>query len=990
MASGWTSGWGNPYEDTVLGGASLAKTKSVYQTYDVLAHCQQNFFDVVVTAEPFVGDDERRRLTDLVVAERQIDVFHVSHPKNVVFTAFGLAYQSRAMALCCGTKDVHSNLDGIVHSLLAKVPIIIVIIIPSKLCADETNQNWIEKPDKKEAEHANNIASTVCKSTFQVTSPEDMLQVMLAAIVVSRSKGAAGKESGPGPVAVIIDETSMKANAPILPALLDPIFNDDLDLVNSPADIRLPGRQRLSYMQKRSLVDLPDWVYGISQVHTFVADSCCFDEGFQEQTILQIAKLFNVPLFSPMIKTESAGAIPTALGRSKSFVNDSVATKKVCCVFASLESLMENGTELRTAVENTLPMVVLVFRRSSCPETNVGVAGALIELSKAVGAQHAFLYHHSKAVDAASICQEALRSSSVVVVDCATALPSPKMAALGTHEMGTLWSGETHVESKVGYKILVDEMIKQCRMCSACFCNFGRENDVLQRLGEEMKHYLCVQDIPYMDIDDSSEASSVACGAAQSSPRHIVALFVPGGKTDSVAMYARLFPDLEVPVVMIGVVYDEAEEVFPMSSPKGGIFDLKQSFNNDSLASYLCKETIECNEGAVLVTSICEATAIAKSVPCGPVLVKVHLKTLVGRHDRVNSSPPPEKMCEGNDIFQSHRGVQKHVPLHVDPDVSEENTMRLTALIEGSLKGSVGNVTNTTQIPGQAIANAVGQTLSGDRDDIFSHSMYAFVLMHSFYFLRTGGILFSACKSKSPIIVLVLHVGTTDDCDSFHTSQEHGVRDLCYFYGAEHIIVNSPTQLQTTIKSRACGSKRSLLGPIVVEIIDGYEGGYDFVAQTVRYKRNEELLIEKFNTTKEPIAARRTVFPTLPFKFQLPLKVLVKKLESENKLHKQASDLKDEVAALKLQLKKTQDQLDKRVDEAGRRDKAFRTAITAMAEDHGREVKQLKGVIRRLVGQQREIASLESKQKAYLRKKLGASPPKRFLDAPIFLSPVRR
>ena len=116
----------------------------------------------------------------------------------------------------------------------------------------------------------------------------------------------------------------------------------------------------------------------------------------------------------------------------------------------------------------------------------------------------------------------------------------------------------------------------------------------------------------------------------------------------------------------------------------------------------------------------------------------------------------------------------------------------------------------------------------------------------------------------------------------------------------------------------------------------------------------------------------------------------MKKLESENKLHKQASDLKDEVAALKLQLKKTQDQLDKRVDEAGRRDKAFRTAITAMAEDHGREVKQLKGVIRRLVGQQREIASLESKQKAYLRKKLGASPPKRFLDAPIFLSPVRR
>ena len=51
------------------------------------------------------------------------------------------------------------------------------------------------------------------------------------------------------------------------------------------------------------------------------------------------------------------------------------------------------------------------------------------------------------------------------------------------------------------------------------------------------------------------------------------------------------------------------------------------------------------------------------------------------------------------------------------------------------------------------------------------------------------------------------------------------------------------------------------------------------------------------------------------------------KLKSETKLHSQVSCLKDEVEALKLQLKKVQYQLDKKEDDAERRDKAFRKAI---------------------------------------------------------------
>ena len=80
----------------------------------------------------------------------------------------------------------------------------------------------------------------MCKATFEIPSAETMLEIMISAIVVSRSK------ADPGPVAVIVHDTAFKSRTSQLRSLLDPLYNPDLELMEACMNVSPPGPRQLA------------------------------------------------------------------------------------------------------------------------------------------------------------------------------------------------------------------------------------------------------------------------------------------------------------------------------------------------------------------------------------------------------------------------------------------------------------------------------------------------------------------------------------------------------------------------------------------------------------------------------------------------------------------------------------------------------------------------------------------------------------------------
>ena len=106
---------------------------------------------------------------------RHIEMFHVKYDHNLINFTSSLAFSYNPIVFCT-MNEFKYNLSGCAHSLTNHIPLIIAIVIPS-------SSNTIVMED-----FANDLCAIVSKSIFNISTCKEMMQIFIAAMVVSRSR----------------------------------------------------------------------------------------------------------------------------------------------------------------------------------------------------------------------------------------------------------------------------------------------------------------------------------------------------------------------------------------------------------------------------------------------------------------------------------------------------------------------------------------------------------------------------------------------------------------------------------------------------------------------------------------------------------------------------------------------------------------------------------------------------------------------------------
>jgi len=341
-------------------------------------------------------------------------IFQVKYDCSLVNFASSLAFSYNPIIFCT-IDEFKYNLSGCAHSLMNQIPLIIAVLLPN---GDMEN-------------FANNLGTTVCKSIFNISTCQEIIQVFIAATVVARSR-----KGGSGPVMITIQEEVFKSHASIINAIQNPVFNEDLDLINTPLD-RKCFYSPLNAAIKRCLVVNKEpckWLDGLFASYTknmnvYIDFSSYILFGSQ---ILGAAKKYGSNVNIPSRLNDDTGCIPRAVGMAMALKNQ-LATETNGALFPivvviTIESLLRSILELKICIKNCLPLMIIIMRKSNyCPILNVGLCGSLFEMQRILGLQENIhvISKHSSPNDISKHLKQLKYNPTLMMFDATQALHYP-------------------------------------------------------------------------------------------------------------------------------------------------------------------------------------------------------------------------------------------------------------------------------------------------------------------------------------------------------------------------------------------------------------------------------------------------------------------------------------------------------------------------------------------------------------------------------------
>ena len=118
-----------------------------------------------------------------------LNEFRVRYEGSLINFALSLAYSFHPIVFC-SIDEFRYNLHGSAFGLENQIPLLIIVVIPCSYKSEDI---------EKEEDLMDSLAAVVSKAVFRVKTSKEIMQVLIAATVVSRSR-----QGGPAPVVVTI------------------------------------------------------------------------------------------------------------------------------------------------------------------------------------------------------------------------------------------------------------------------------------------------------------------------------------------------------------------------------------------------------------------------------------------------------------------------------------------------------------------------------------------------------------------------------------------------------------------------------------------------------------------------------------------------------------------------------------------------------------------------------------------------------------------
>ena len=170
-----------------------------------------------------------------------LNEFSVKYDRSLINFALSLAYSFHPIVFC-SIDEFRYNLHGCAYGLENKIPLLVIVLIPC---------SYKSKDIEQAEDLIDSLAAVVSKAVFRVKTSKEIMQVLIAATVVSRSR-----EGGPAPVVVTIRSDVFSSHATVNETMKNPAFNEDLDLISTPLDDRLFYKMQTIPSIKPGVIDI--------------------------------------------------------------------------------------------------------------------------------------------------------------------------------------------------------------------------------------------------------------------------------------------------------------------------------------------------------------------------------------------------------------------------------------------------------------------------------------------------------------------------------------------------------------------------------------------------------------------------------------------------------------------------------------------------------------------------------------------------------------
>ena len=574
---------------------------------------------------------------------RHIEMFHVKYDHNLINFTSSLAFSYNPIVFCT-MNEFKYNLSGCAHSLTNHIPLIIAIVIPS-------SSNTIVMED-----FANDLCAIVSKSIFNISTCKEMMQIFIAAMVVSRSR-----KGGPAPVIITIRDDVFRSHASIIKTIQNPAFNEDLDLISIPLDTKYFYKKvksiqlikRGEYEKKEAISKDPcKWLDGLlhhSNMSIFMDFSSYIIFGNQ---ILTAAKKYSKTKVNiPSRTNDDLGCVPRAVGMALANRNnaDSINTTIFpIVIFATLESLLQNVCELKICVEKKLPIIILICRRNNyCPILNVGLCGSLHEIKRLLDVKHDIrvLSRYTNPTDMSRQIKRLKTNPTLMLYDATQAMhypisiyyttpltaymDLPVQLGRGEDEEEVLGKKDDarSIHSNHGISLLIKSLIMSKVRIVLMLDLPSLNNEKWRSFTRELNNQLNTHHIRVLSFDMATHLLNIAHGLSSILTNGIVSVLIPSSSNDNIDIYTCLRNEnnnasIDRPILLLSIIYQEEEDVGSSIIMNG------DKIRHDSFLNLLCTEVYQCCDGNTILNTISRATLKAlESNAC--VGFQIHMLTLL-------------------------------------------------------------------------------------------------------------------------------------------------------------------------------------------------------------------------------------------------------------------------------------------------------------------------------------------------------------------------
>ena len=183
--------------------------------------------------------------------------FRVKYDRSLINFALSLAYSFHPIVFC-SIDEFRYNLHGCAYGLENKIPLLVIVLIPC---------SYKSKDIEQAEDLIDSLAAVVSKAVFRLKTSKEIMQVLIAATVVSRSR-----EGGPAPVVVTIRSDVFSSHATLNETIKNPAFNEDLDLISTPLDDRLFYKTpTIPSIELSADIEKCRWLHGMLSLHSMQA-----------------------------------------------------------------------------------------------------------------------------------------------------------------------------------------------------------------------------------------------------------------------------------------------------------------------------------------------------------------------------------------------------------------------------------------------------------------------------------------------------------------------------------------------------------------------------------------------------------------------------------------------------------------------------------------------------------------------------------------------